>query len=525
MIDSVLKGTGNSRFLKSAVPAGTSWADALAMLQAGTFPIDFNGINAEGFQQVGTPLNKANLLKDATAAQIGLPPSTTPDGMFQALGNTGDLYVWRKTAVTKEPIPEVPGSYTLGRAAITNLARMTSNGYNGYAANILVSKEIKVNLDGSVELVSPTSRQMTVAGSSERYTIDVNSDELLGAGNRYFTPSEDSESNSQRCTLLIPPGTVYYVAPGTTYTTAMREIGFTSAFNAAQLVTGVPGTPAIPAGTTTTYPVSTNPNAYQEGDDVKPAGYTLGEVIKSTGAYGFFGMMGFAYGTSYFQKISDAIEVADDGSVSHVAPVDDISDSTVLDSASVLKERIAGKYITLSENSYTKQPYTNELPPTNTVLYIPADVNVQMIHPEGSSLSNQYALFFDRYQPVTGYAAIPAGTTIEYLGRLGDKARVQVVSYIGTGTYESSNPCSLTFDFAPKIVFILGWINTNSNFCQGMLSPLLDHGFCMTSGYSGYGDSAYLTVKSSGNKITWTGKDPYYQLNESGAKYYAVAIG
>ena len=116
MIDSVLKGTGNSRFLKSAVPAGTSWADALAMLQAGTFPIDFNGINTEGFQQVGTPLNKANLLKDATAAQIGLPPSTTPDGMFQALGNTGELHVWRKTVTTKEPVPEVPGSYTLGTA-------------------------------------------------------------------------------------------------------------------------------------------------------------------------------------------------------------------------------------------------------------------------------------------------------------------------------------------------------------------------------------------------------------------------
>lgn len=106
MIDSVLKGTGNSRFLKSAVPAGTSWADALAMLQAGTFPIDFNGINTEGFQQVGTPLNKANLLKDATAAQIGLPPSTTPDGMFQALGNTGELHVWRKTVVV--------GSYYIG---------------------------------------------------------------------------------------------------------------------------------------------------------------------------------------------------------------------------------------------------------------------------------------------------------------------------------------------------------------------------------------------------------------------------
>lgn len=101
MIDSVLKGTGNSRFLKSAVPAGTSWADALAMLQAGTFPIDFNGINAEGFQQVGTPLNKANLLKDATAAQIGLPPTATPDDAFKILaGILGITYVVASSGAT-----------------------------------------------------------------------------------------------------------------------------------------------------------------------------------------------------------------------------------------------------------------------------------------------------------------------------------------------------------------------------------------------------------------------------------------
>lgn len=370
MIDSVLKGTGNSRFLKSAVPAGTSWADALAMLQAGTFPIDFNGINTEGFQQVGTPLNKANLLKDATAAQIGLPPSTTPDGMFQALGNTGELHVWCKTTVT-------------------------------------------------------------------------------------------------------------------------------------------------PAGTTTTYPVSTNPNAYREGSDAKPAGYTLGEVIKSTGAYGFFGMMGFAYGTSYFQKISDAIEVADDGSVSHVAPVDDISDSTVLDGASVFKERIAGKYITLSENSYTKQPYTNELPPTNAVLYIPADVNVKMIHPEDASSSNQYALFFDRYQPVTGYAAIPARTTIEYIGKLGDKARVQVVSYVGTGTYGSGNPNSLTFDFVPKMVMIR---------CDGDTN-IFDAIYGMRQVATNLSTGDYVTVKWSKKTLSWYSDDgTWQQMNDPGDIYYAIAI-
>lgn len=101
MIDSVLKGTGNSRFLKSAVPAGTSWADALAMLQAGTFPIDFNGINTEGFQQVGTPLNKANLLKDGTAGIISLPTSATPDEMFSALARlTGTTYVLVGNGIT-----------------------------------------------------------------------------------------------------------------------------------------------------------------------------------------------------------------------------------------------------------------------------------------------------------------------------------------------------------------------------------------------------------------------------------------
>nr|DAH86892.1 MAG TPA: hypothetical protein [Bacteriophage sp.] len=498
MIDSVLKGTGNSRFLKSAVPAGTSWADALAMLQAGTFPIDFNGINTEGFQQVGTPLNKANLLKDATAAQIGLPPSTTPDGMFQALGNTGELHVWRKTVVTKDPVPEVPGSYTLGSAAITNLARMTSNGYNGYAANILVSKEIKVNLDGSVELVSPTSRQMTVAGSSERYTIDVNSDELLGAGNRYFTPSEDSESNSSRCTLLIPPGTVYYVAPGTTYTTAMRSIGFTSAFNAAQLVTGVPGTPAIPAGTTTTYPVSTNPKAYQEGDDAKAAGYTLGEVVS--------GNFRFATNSNHsvWYHVSDSLNVADNGAIS-LGAYERTSMRGGTDYSAIAG--LKGKFIQLESNDYAgyvSSPFSNL-----GIYYVPSDA----VFSDGPST--------DRYQPVTGYAAIPAGTTIEYLGKLGDKARVQVLSYVGTGTYGESNPCSLTFDFVPKIVLLLG---KGYNSYVGLLYfvPTIKLWNCIE-----HQSIMPTSVTLSGKTMSWWYQynTVGYQANISGEKYIAIAIG
>ena len=34
------------------------------------------------------------------------------------------------------------------------------------------------------------------------------------------------------------------------------------------------------------------------------------------------------------------------------------------------------------------------------------------------------------------------------------KARFQMGSYVGTGTYGNKNPCSLTFDFVPKVVYI-----------------------------------------------------------------------
>jgi len=70
MQDLIPKNTGNSRFLKTSLASGTSWASALAMLRAGTFPVDLAGINAAGVDQQGTPLNKGNLLADATETAI-----------------------------------------------------------------------------------------------------------------------------------------------------------------------------------------------------------------------------------------------------------------------------------------------------------------------------------------------------------------------------------------------------------------------------------------------------------------------
>lgn len=445
----------------------------------------------------------ANILKPSTPPIIGLPSSTTPDGMFQALGNTGDLHVWRKTVVNQQP---VPAGYTLGKKAEVRLASQSVAYGTGTDTKVTVSVTGSISVSDSGVIIPGTITQYTTYPDAISGTL---SNSVI-AGKFIFVSAVGSYIRLEDVALRD----IYYAPPNATMSSLTEAERRYLVINGLQKVTGYPATPAE---TITTYPVSTNRNAYQEGDDAKPAGYTLGEVVKSTGAYGFFGMMGFAYGTSYFQKISDAIKVADDGSVSHVAPVGDISDSTVLDSASVLKERIAGKYITLSENSYTKQPYTNELPPTNVVLYIPADVNVKMIHPEDASLSNQYALFFDRYQPVTGYAAIPANTTIEYLGCLGDKARVQVVSYVGTGTYGENNPNSLTFDFVPKAVFLFSADTYNKCFVA----------YGDTTGFVFDSDATtVLHVSWNGKNISWFNTDnDLRQHNVSGYKYRAIAIG
>ena len=65
-----------------------TYEDFVAALVAGTLPIDLNGVNAAGWTQQGTALNKANLLTDATAAKFGLTASATLNSVLSAIGDT-----------------------------------------------------------------------------------------------------------------------------------------------------------------------------------------------------------------------------------------------------------------------------------------------------------------------------------------------------------------------------------------------------------------------------------------------------
>ena len=51
---------------------------------------------------------------------------------------------------------------------------------------------------------------------------------------------------------------------------------------------------------------------------------------------------------------------------------------------------------------------------------------------------------------------VPANTSIEYLGVLGEKSKIQVLSYVGTGTSGEANACSVTASFPIEVLFSLG---------------------------------------------------------------------
>lgn len=98
MHDSIIKGTGNSRYMKSSIPEDITHEELVALLRTGTFPFDLNGINEDGFERVGDALNKATLLKDATAISYELNDNAVPDDAFRrALGLVGDTRTTIKT--------------------------------------------------------------------------------------------------------------------------------------------------------------------------------------------------------------------------------------------------------------------------------------------------------------------------------------------------------------------------------------------------------------------------------------------
>lgn len=117
MQDGIIAGNGNSRYLKTVAAALSLYPDYesfMAALVAGTFPIDLNGINAGGWTQQGTPLNKANLFSDSTASALGLTSANTPNDALAKIKNLIDSANANANTKTQMEITSYVGTGTAG---------------------------------------------------------------------------------------------------------------------------------------------------------------------------------------------------------------------------------------------------------------------------------------------------------------------------------------------------------------------------------------------------------------------------
>lgn len=456
--------------------------------------VPFSGGTMTGLLNVLTPVGDSNAttkkyVDDALSEKIGM------DGI-------GDLHVWKKTVVISQ---EIPAGYTLGDAESGTAFSVPNVGSQNYVT-LQYGPSITVNDGGGVSLTSVTG--------SVQFKKDSNVSDIYDIRNNFVKAIPNSDSISAFDGVIFVPNDCSF-----------KNTGGIVTFGKFYRVNAYPLTPA---GITTTYPVSTNPNAYQEGDDAKPAGYTLGEVV--TGSFKM-GESNVSY--PYLYNVSSTLAVSEDGSIS----IDSATSNNVRIgfgyslTVNTLQTAIAGKFVQYVEQSGVSSTMSapDTVPPFNTrgvIVFIPSDAKV-------TQSDAQYIV--SKYQPVTGYAAIPANTTIEYLGKLGDKARVQVVSYVGTGTYGEANPCSLTFDFPPKILVRIVVGGPGYSYPNAMqyryLGAISLNG--MTAEYKNYAglseqdDDPYSWGKLTdlGKKISWYNThDANRQMNSSGIAYTILAL-
>lgn len=136
-------GTGNSRFMKSNISPNTTLAQLIQMLNNGTFPYDIGPINPAGISQQGTPLNKATLLQDATAALYGLGSDAVPDDVLAmlsaaALATKTEQTVYEVSTANSEISNSVANSLGPGKTFTAKPAITESGNYDtsSYAATV-----------------------------------------------------------------------------------------------------------------------------------------------------------------------------------------------------------------------------------------------------------------------------------------------------------------------------------------------------------------------------------------------------
>ena len=419
------------------------------------------------------------------AQKMGLTGDLSVGASLGVLANIGNVHVWRKTVVREEEIPAVyrlvddttnrnnVGDQTVSHALIFLIGDTT--------AELKYSTEITVNENGVVNLNS------VISTNSVPSPVTVLNGKYIQLRYSFGKGPVNLDTNK-----------IYYIPSDATVTLNSNNNGWILV-NKLQYVDAYP---AVPPGTHVTYLTSTNRNAYQEGDDAKEAGYVLGDMVSGY----LFASAWTGNASNYYY--SETIKVSDTGTLTQENVKSYTANATNDSWVSNIQSAIRGKFITVSgEKDNGGSEGTN-------LVYIPDDAIVSYFE-NGVSLGYPYNYGFlvNKMQQVTGYPAIPAGTTIEYLGVLGDfggssLGYIKYGSYVGTGTENVIIP----FKNRP----LIGFLNVD-------VTMFTDTNWIVPTGSSGI--SNYTgSATWSGGKLTLSKGDYSRFPNSSGKTYKYVAF-
>ena len=429
----------------------------------------------------------------APAQKMGLTGDLSVGASLGVLADIGNVHVWRKTVVAEE---EVPAGYKLvddntDRTlddvpnALINLGNS-----NQRTAYINCADSITVDDGGGISLNSATTHYQANDALNAASWLRGKYIKLYyinDFGNWFGPPALDQNKT-------------YYVPND-------AQISVNSATIIVDKLQRVDAYPLTPAGTHITYLTSVNRNAYQEGDDAKEAGYVLGDMVSGY----LFASAWTGNASNYYY--SETIKVSDTGTLTQENVKSYTANATNDSWVSNIQSAIRGKFITVSgEKDNGGSEGTN-------LVYIPDDAIVSYFE-NGVSLGYPYNYGFlvSKMQQVTGYPAIPAGTTIDYLGVLVEKVSVETGSYTGTGTYGSINLNTIHLSRTPKLVFITPYNGANR------MMLFVFGGNSSFSGYSGSASLSYQQIVSDGTDFSWYANNADIQLNNSGTKYVYTAV-
>lgn len=105
-----------------------------------------------------------------------------------------------------------------------------------------------------------------------------------------------------------------------------------------------------------------------------------------------------------------------------------------------------------------------------------------------------------------------------------NQVKVGIGSYIGTGTYGAGNPCSLTFDFSPIILWVAPKSGVGTNFCINAWIYGCQQGLVFRENDS-VPIGSLSSINWSENGITWSAATATGQANSSGVEYLYVCFG